>query len=99
MDECGGVRINFPSSDSKKDVVKLHGPKEDVEKAKAMLKEIADEQVRRIIIVCGDFINICIDRLRRTTLLRFVASLATTGSSLVVVELTFVESVISLGLV
>ena len=46
MEECGGVRINFPSSDSKTDTIKLHGPKDDVEKAKRMLQELADEQVR-----------------------------------------------------
>lgn len=46
MDECGGVRIQFPPSGSKKDDIKLHGPKEDVSKAEAMLKELAEEQVR-----------------------------------------------------
>lgn len=45
MNECGGVRIQFPPSDSKKDEVKLHGPKEDVERAKTMLLELANEQV------------------------------------------------------
>lgn len=45
MDECGGVRITFPPSESGKDKIKLHGPKEDVEKAKSMLLELADEQV------------------------------------------------------
>lgn len=45
MDECGGVKIVFPPTDSSKDVVKLHGPKEDVEKAKTLLLELADEQV------------------------------------------------------
>ena len=46
MTECGGVRIQFPPGDSKKDEVKLHGPKDDVEKAKKMLEELAEEQVR-----------------------------------------------------
>ena len=45
MDECGGVRITFPSSDSKTDDIKLHGPGEDVDKARRMLQELADEQV------------------------------------------------------
>ena len=45
MDECGGVRITFPPSESKSDDIKLHGPKEDVEKARRMLQELADEQV------------------------------------------------------
>ena len=46
MDECGGVRITFPQAESKSDDIKLHGPKEDVEKACRMLQELADEQVR-----------------------------------------------------
>lgn len=45
MDECGGVRVLFPPSESGSDKVKLHGPKEDVEKARTMLLELADEQV------------------------------------------------------
>ena len=46
MTECGGVRIQFPpAGDSKKDEVKLHGPKDDVEKAKKMLLELREEQV------------------------------------------------------
>ncbi len=45
MDECGGVRIQFPPSGSKKDEIKLHGPKEDVKKAETMLLELAEEQV------------------------------------------------------
>ncbi len=44
MDECGGVRISFPSGESGSDDVKLHGPKEDVERARAMLLELMDEQ-------------------------------------------------------
>lgn len=47
MDDCGGVRIQFPPSGSKKDEIKLHGPKEDVKKAEAMLLELAVEQVGR----------------------------------------------------
>jgi predicted PilT family ATPase len=46
MDECGGVRITFPPSESKLDDIKLHGPKEDVEKARRMLQELADEQAQ-----------------------------------------------------
>ncbi len=45
MDDCGGVRIQFPPSGSKKDDIILHGPKEDVKKAEAMLLELAEEQV------------------------------------------------------
>lgn len=47
MDECGGVRIQFPPTSSKKDEIKLHGPKEDVKRAETMLKELAEEQVKR----------------------------------------------------
>ena len=46
MSECGGVRIQFPPSGSKSDEVKLHGPQEDVERAKTMLLDLADDQVR-----------------------------------------------------
>ena len=47
MTECGGVRIQFPpAGDSKRDEVKLHGPKDDVEKAQKMLLELKEEQVR-----------------------------------------------------
>ena len=45
MEECGGVRITFPPTDAKMDTIKLHGPREDVEKASRMLQELADEQV------------------------------------------------------
>ena len=45
MSECGGVRIQFPPSGSKSDEVKLHGPQEDVERAKTMLLDLADDQV------------------------------------------------------
>ena len=45
MEECGGVRITFPPTESRADAIKLHGPKEDVEKAQRMLQELADEQV------------------------------------------------------
>lgn len=45
MDDCGGVHIHFPPSGSKKDEIKLHGPKEDVKKAETMLLELAEEQV------------------------------------------------------
>ena len=47
MDECGGVRIHFPPTGSKKDEIRLHGPKEDVKKAEAMLLEMAEELVRK----------------------------------------------------
>lgn len=46
MDDCGGVHIQFPPSGSKRDEIKLHGPKEDVKKAEAMLLELAEEQAQ-----------------------------------------------------
>lgn len=44
MDECGGVRIHFPPSESTSDEVRLHGPRDDVDRAKSMLLELVDEQ-------------------------------------------------------
>ncbi|XP_023174967.2 vigilin isoform X2 [Drosophila hydei] len=44
MEECGGVTIKFPNSDSKSDKVTIRGPKDDVEKAKAQLLELANER-------------------------------------------------------
>uniref|UniRef100_A0A1A9WWJ8 K Homology domain-containing protein n=1 Tax=Glossina brevipalpis TaxID=37001 RepID=A0A1A9WWJ8_9MUSC len=44
MEECGGVSIKFPSSDSKGDKVTIRGPKDDVQKAKAQLLELANER-------------------------------------------------------
>lgn len=43
MEECGGVSIKFPTSDSKNDKVTIRGPKDDVEKAKSQLLELASE--------------------------------------------------------
>ncbi|XP_014242166.1 vigilin [Cimex lectularius] len=43
-DECGGVSIKFPSSDSKSDTVVLRGSKDDVKKAKKSLLEQASER-------------------------------------------------------
>lgn len=45
MSECGGVRIQFPSPDSGSDKVSLNGPKDDVEKAKKILLDLANEKV------------------------------------------------------
>nr|CAB52798.1 drosophila dodeca-satellite protein 1 [Drosophila melanogaster] len=44
MEECGGVSIKFPNSDSKSDKVTIRGPKDDVEKAKVQLLELANER-------------------------------------------------------
>jgi predicted PilT family ATPase len=44
MDECGGVSIKFPTSDSKSDKVTIRGQKEGVEKAKAQLIELSNER-------------------------------------------------------
>lgn len=45
MEDCGGVTIKFPSSDSKSDKVSIRGPKDDVEKAKQQLLEITNEKL------------------------------------------------------
>ena len=54
MEECGGVRIRFPASDSTSDEINIHGPKEDVERARSMLMEMRDKQVTfpTILFVC-----------------------------------------------
>lgn len=44
-DECGGVHIRFPQEGSGSDKVTVRGPKEDVEKAKKQLVELATEKV------------------------------------------------------
>lgn len=44
MDECGGVNIRFPPEGSSSDKVTIRGPKEDVEKAKKQLLELATEK-------------------------------------------------------
>jgi len=43
-DDCGGVAIKFPPSNSNSDKVTIRGPKEDVEKAKKMLTEMSTER-------------------------------------------------------
>lgn len=44
MDECGGVTIKFPSVESKSDKVTIRGPKDDVDRAKQQLIELANER-------------------------------------------------------
>lgn len=44
-DDCGGVQIRFPNENVKSDKVHLNGPKEDVDKAIKMLKELATEKM------------------------------------------------------
>ncbi len=46
MDECGGIHIHFPNEGSGSDKVIIRGPKEEVEKAKKQLVELANERVR-----------------------------------------------------
>ncbi|KAG1666666.1 Vigilin [Nymphon striatum] len=43
-DDCGGVHIRFPQEGSGSDKVTVRGPKEDVEKAKKQLVELANEK-------------------------------------------------------
>jgi len=42
--DCGGVAIKFPPSDSNSDKVTIRGPEEDVEKAQKMLLEMSNER-------------------------------------------------------
>lgn len=44
MEDCGGVAIKFPSTDSRSDQVTIRGPKEDVDRAKQQLLELASER-------------------------------------------------------
>ncbi|XP_054285585.1 LOW QUALITY PROTEIN: vigilin [Macrosteles quadrilineatus] len=44
MDECGGVQIKFPNTDSKSDKVIVRGPQDDVDRAKQQLLELASER-------------------------------------------------------
>jgi len=43
-DDCGGVAIKFPPSNSNSDKVTIRGPKDDVEKAKKMLMDMSQER-------------------------------------------------------
>jgi len=44
-DECGGVLIRFPSATSNSDKVLLKGPQDDVELARKMLLDLANDTV------------------------------------------------------
>ncbi|KRT83784.1 K Homology domain containing protein, partial [Oryctes borbonicus] len=44
MEDCGGVTIKFPVAESKSDKVTIRGPKEDVERAKQQLLDLANER-------------------------------------------------------
>ena len=44
-DECGGVMIRFPSATSNSDKVLLKGPEDDVELAKKLLLDLANDTV------------------------------------------------------
>lgn len=44
MEECGGVQIRFPSENTTSDKVFVRGSKEDVEKAKKRLLDLANER-------------------------------------------------------
>jgi len=44
-DECGGVMIRFPAANVQSDKVLLRGPPEDVEKAKSLLLDLANDKV------------------------------------------------------
>merc|ERR1719340_451723 len=44
MNDCGGVAIKFPEPNSGSDCVTVRGPKDDVEKAVSLLKELSEEK-------------------------------------------------------
>lgn len=44
MEDCGGVSIKFPNPESKSDKVTIRGPKEDVDRAKQQLLDLASER-------------------------------------------------------
>ena len=44
-EECGGVQIRFPSENMQSDKVYIRGAKEDVERAKKRLLEVASDRV------------------------------------------------------
>jgi len=44
-DECGGVLIKFPSATSNSDKVLLKGPEDDIELAKRLLLDLANDTV------------------------------------------------------
>nr|XP_002734359.2 PREDICTED: vigilin-like [Saccoglossus kowalevskii] len=46
MEDCGGVMIHFPNEGSGSDKVTLRGPKDDVDKAKKQLMELANERAQ-----------------------------------------------------
>lgn len=45
MEDCGGVNIKFPNTESKSDKVMIRGPKEDVDRAKQQLLDLANERL------------------------------------------------------
>jgi len=51
-DECGGVLIRFPSATSNSDKVLLKGPEDDVEKAKKLLLDLANDTVNILTYIC-----------------------------------------------
>ncbi|KAK9747025.1 KH domain [Popillia japonica] len=44
MEDCGGVTIKFPSAESRSDKVTIRGPKEDVDRARHQLLDLANER-------------------------------------------------------
>lgn len=48
MDECGDVHVHFPAEGEKSDTVTIRGVKEDVEKAKAQLLEMASHNEKQL---------------------------------------------------
>ena len=44
-EDCGGILIRFPTENTQSDTVLLRGPKDEVEKAKKRLLEVASDRV------------------------------------------------------
>ena len=60
IDECGGIMIKFPPGGSNSDKITLKGPKDDVEKAKHELLELAKEKVW-CCRLCNIYDNVCME--------------------------------------
>ena len=46
MEECGGVSIKFPPEGGNSDKIIIRGPKDDADKAKKQLQQLANEKVQ-----------------------------------------------------
>jgi len=56
-DECGGVQIRFPTENMQSDKVYIRGAKDDVEKAKKRLLEVANDRVNDNFVMPFNLLN------------------------------------------